>query len=559
MNTITLSPPSTESSKLVRILIVEDEYIIAANLRENLESLGYDILDIAISAEEAMSKATELCPDLVLMDIRLQGEADGIYAAEQIWGQLAIPVIYLTGHSDKSTLERAKVTFPFGYLLKPVREKELYVAIETALNRYERERFLNTVLQTIGDGIIIFDIQCRIKYLNLAAEIMTGWRCREAKDQDVAMVLKLIDENTQKPIQNPMSFVFKKHSTVYLNQEILLVNRHGKTLPVTDSIAPLRDNDGNVTGAVLVLRDDTQRRLREQHNLAVERAQILELQMRERERLNQLKDDFLSSVCHEMRTPLASIKVAVQMLELTLNQLDVLNSNKSALTDRIEIYLRVLNEECNVELGMVNDLLQIQQIDAENHPFQPTSIDLKDWLLHVIETFQKRVEQRQQHLQLICPPNLPNLVTDLSILTRIFTELLTNACKYTPPEERIIVSVEVVDSRVISSEIMEAIGEASLLAGETPQPGSLRLMVTNTGVELPKEELTRIFDKFYRIPSSDRWKQGGTGLGLALIKKLTAYLGGSIWAESHTQQVSFIVELPLHPSEGPVPLLLPPQ
>lgn len=147
---------------MTQILVVEDEYIIAANLQENLESLGYGVSDIVSSAAEAIEKAIELRPDLVLMDIQLQGEMDGIRAAEKIWNWLQIPVIYVTGHSDKSTLERAKVTFPFGYILKPVKGKELYVAIETALNRYEREQLHSTVFKSIGDGIIVVNTQGRI-------------------------------------------------------------------------------------------------------------------------------------------------------------------------------------------------------------------------------------------------------------------------------------------------------------------------------------------------------------------------------------------------------------
>ncbi len=176
---------------MTRILITEDEYIIAANLRENLESLGYVVVDTASSATESIAKAAELSPDLVLMDIRLQGEMDGISAAEQIWNRLQIPVIYLTGHSDKTTLENSKATFPFGYLLKPVKENELYVTIETALNRFEREQLLSTVLRSIGDGIIVVNTLGRILFLNRSAELLTGWQQHEARDRELPDVLEL--------------------------------------------------------------------------------------------------------------------------------------------------------------------------------------------------------------------------------------------------------------------------------------------------------------------------------------------------------------------------------
>jgi PAS domain S-box-containing protein len=541
---------STISPQLIRILIVEDEYIIAANLRENLESLSYEVVDIASTAEEAIAKATQLRPNLVLMDIRLQGEQDGIQAAEEIWQQLKIPVIYVTGHSDQSTLDRAKATFPFGYLLKPVREKELCVAIETALNRYEREQFLSTVLQKMGDGIVIVDVQNQIKYLNPVAEILTGWALSEALNQPLMTVLRLIDEDTYQAIENPVISVLKTGTTTYLNQRVLLINKNQDIQPVTDSIAALMDVDGNVTGAVLVFRDDSQRRLKEEQKMAAERAQLLELQMVEMNRLTQLKDDFLSTVSHEMRTPLASIKMAVEMLEIVLNQ-EPTNSSQDLRTTQIRRYLEILSAQCNQELNLVNDLLEVQQIESGTYPLDPVAIDLRHWIPHMLEPFEVRAATRQQSLQVILPSDLPTLTTDLSLLTRILAELLTNASKYTPDGGQISVSVNVVaDEAGLAhegeSEAVNCNDLARATQGTLTEPHQwVEFVVINTGVAIPANELARVFDKFYRIPKSDRWKQGGTGLGLALIQKLTVLLGGHIRVESGENQVSFIVTLPL--------------
>lgn len=125
---------NTLITNIHRILIVEDEFILAMNLKENLEWLGYTVVDIVDYGETAIEKATELRPDLVLMDIKLAGKIDGIQAAKEIWNCLKIPSIYVTAYSDKSTVERATVTFTFGYILKPVSKEDLYVAIQTALN-----------------------------------------------------------------------------------------------------------------------------------------------------------------------------------------------------------------------------------------------------------------------------------------------------------------------------------------------------------------------------------------------------------------------------------------
>lgn len=125
-----------------RILVVEDEAIVAMALQARLENLEYAVVGVVASGEEAIERAAELSPDLVLMDIRLDGAMDGIEAAEQIRVRFDIPVVYLTAHADRATLERAKLTGPFGYLLKPVEERALQTTVEVALYKHEMERVL---------------------------------------------------------------------------------------------------------------------------------------------------------------------------------------------------------------------------------------------------------------------------------------------------------------------------------------------------------------------------------------------------------------------------------
>ena len=170
-----------KASDSIRILVVEDESVIAFNLQETLESLEYSVPAIATTGEQAIHETAHLHPDLVLMDIRIKGNMDGIEAAERIWNHYQVPVIYVTGHSDKSTVERAKLTAPFGYLLKPIQERELYVAIESALQRCERERWVSTVLKGMGDAILVTDSEGRVKFINTVAETITGWSLADAR------------------------------------------------------------------------------------------------------------------------------------------------------------------------------------------------------------------------------------------------------------------------------------------------------------------------------------------------------------------------------------------
>ncbi|TGC08998.1 response regulator [Methanolobus halotolerans] len=122
-----------------KILVVEDENVVALEIKKRLIRLGYVVPSVAASGKDAIIKAKGFLPDLVLMDIRLKGEMDGIEAAQEIRTQLGIPVIYLTAHSDEETLKRAKQTEPEGYILKPFVEDDLRTIIEVALYKYQKQ------------------------------------------------------------------------------------------------------------------------------------------------------------------------------------------------------------------------------------------------------------------------------------------------------------------------------------------------------------------------------------------------------------------------------------
>ncbi len=141
-------------SNAPRILVVEDEAIVAMALQARLENLGYAVVNVTASGEEAIVHAAELSPDLVLMDIRLAGAIDGIQAAEQIRVRYDIPVVYLTAYADQATLQRAKLTGPYSYLIKPVEESALHTAVEVALFKHGMERALKRSDQLTATGVI---------------------------------------------------------------------------------------------------------------------------------------------------------------------------------------------------------------------------------------------------------------------------------------------------------------------------------------------------------------------------------------------------------------------
>lgn len=252
--------------------------------------------------------------------------------------------------------------------------------------------------------------------------------------------------------------------------------------------------------------------------------QASQAQVKELERLNQLKDDFLSTVSHELRTPVTSMRVALQLLGVTLNQELQLNTElqkPKSSQNRVARYYQVLKEECEREISLINDLLDLQRLDGGNHPITPQRINLQSWLQGIANSFSERAQSREQHLAVELSDTLPQIVSDQASLERVFAELLNNACKYTPPGETITVSASCADHDYI------------------------KVVIANSGVEIPPAELPRIFDKFYRVPSSDPWKQGGTGLGLALVQKLLWHIGGHIEVTSQSSLTAFEILLPL--------------
>jgi len=250
-----------------RILIAEDEAIVAEDLFRKLGHLGYKICGVTASGEEAVALARERRPDLVLMDIRLQGPMDGIEAAQIIRQECSIAVIYLTAHADSATLQRAKLTEPFGYILKPFEEPDLEAHIQVALYKHQAEQdvrrqreWLQVTVQSIGDGVITTDAAGKITSLNPVAQELTGWKVAEAQGRPLAEVFNIINEESRKPGPNPVERVLREGKVVALANHTTLISRDGQERPIDDSAAPIKDEQGRTLGVVMVFHDVTERR-----------------------------------------------------------------------------------------------------------------------------------------------------------------------------------------------------------------------------------------------------------------------------------------------------------
>ena len=251
--------------------------------------------------------------------------------------------------------------------------------------------------------------------------------------------------------------------------------------------------------------------------IAIRQAQLYQqtqAQVKELEKRDRLKNQFLRNLSQELRTPITSISLAIQTLESVLAPEEILH------IEIIPQLLQILHNECGRESKLINDLLTLTYLEAEPDPPTLIAIDLQSWLYPIVESFRDLTNCQRQQLNLSIDHTLPLLETDITDLERIITELLNHVCKYTPAGESVTVSAH--------------------LRGE-----AVELNISNSGLELTSNELLRIFEPFYHLSKHDPWKHSGTGLELALVQKMVRHLGGSIDVTSGAGQTTFTIKFPL--------------
>lgn len=249
------SNPLNSSS---RILIVEDEAIVALDIKGRLTALGYVVTGVVPSGEKALEQVSEHSPDLILMDIMLEGDMDGIDTAAVIKEEHNIPVIYLTAYADNETLKRAKITEPFGYIIKPFEDRELNLTIEMALYKHKAEstlnenrRWLTTTFNSIGDAVITTDRHGLIKSVNKAASFMLGSTIESLYNKNFQDKIDITESGSMKQINLFENF---KSGTI-IDDGVLKTS--SKIIPVSMNASSIEDKN-TVIGTVIVLRDISQ-------------------------------------------------------------------------------------------------------------------------------------------------------------------------------------------------------------------------------------------------------------------------------------------------------------
>jgi two-component system cell cycle sensor histidine kinase/response regulator CckA len=508
------SPAPTPAARPRRILIAEDESLIAEELRTRLQRMGLVVTAAVASAEEALEAVARTAPDLVLMDIQLKGRMDGIEAADSIRQRYHVPVIYLTAHSDFATIARAKVTEPFGYLLKPFDERDLRIAIELALHKHEMEwrlreseQRLATTLTSIADGVIATDGEGRITFLNPVAGALTGWSLDAAKGQPVERVFRLVHAVSGQVPENPIRRAIQDNRVVTLGEQMLLKTKEGVDLPVEDTAAPIVNN-GRVVGAVLVFRDVSERQKAE---AALRKS---EDQLHKAQKLEAI-GRLAGGVAHDVNNMMT---VVVGYAELLLREVDARDPKHRVLLE--------MRRAANRSADIARQLLAV----GRRQLLQPAVAEIGKLVDDICPLVRQLLGTG---IELRCEVESGNatVLVDSSQFDRVMVNLSLNAREAMPDG-----GVLTIASREVT------VGQDALPdAPEVPPGDYVWLSVSDTGRGMDADTTSRLFEPFFTTKSFGE----GVGLGLATVYGIVRQSGGHLSAASELGQgTTFNIYLP---------------
>jgi two-component system cell cycle sensor histidine kinase/response regulator CckA len=495
-------PSAAMKKAKVRILVVEDEGLIAEEIQDRLQRLGYEVTAIADSGEKAIAAAEQTQPDLVLMDIRIKGKIDGIDTAKEIRKRQSVPIIYLTAHSDVATLERAKQTAPGGYVLKPFHESDLVVAIEMATHKHLLERQLKeseqrfaTTLASIGDGVVATDRRGQVTFMNRVAEALTDWRLADARGLAIEEIVPIVREADALLMEHPARIALRVGERVSLAESCALVTRRHETLPIDDSAAPILTESGELLGAVIVFRDIRQHRL---HEDALRRAEEQLYQAQKMEAVGRLA----GGVAHDFNNLLTVINGYSELL---------LDSNK--LESSCKSVVEQVEKAGKRAAALTSQLLAF----SRKQIFEPEVLNL-NVLIADIEVLLKRIIGEDISFTTVLSPNLSMIRADASQLEQVIMNLAANARDAMPGGGQLTIETQ-------NAQITEAAveGRPEIAMGQF-----VMMSVTDTGCGMDKYTQQHVFEPFFTTKDLGK----GTGLGLSTVYGIVKQSGGFIYVYS---------------------------
>ncbi len=476
----------------IQILVVEDEGIIAKDLQSMLRKLGYDVPVTVGTGEKAILTAGANQPDLILMDINLRGAIDGVEAATTISAQQDVPIVYLTANSDEATMQRAKVTDPFGFLIKPFEERALHAGIEMALYKHrserqnrEREQWLSTTLKSIADAVITTDREGRITFLNAAAETISGWTTSDAVRRPYAEVFHVIDEATRAVAEDHVAASLSEGTTGTFGKQALLIRRDGSETYIEHSIAPIRQGvDDRIHGCVIAFSDVSERKL-------------LEDQLRQVQKMDAI-GKLAGGIAHDFNNAITAILGYAEMILLHVGDVDALCKDAKQIVRAAEHSARLTHQ-----------LLAF----SRKQVLQPRCINLGDEICGM-EGMVRRL-----------------IGADIDFATEIAADLWHTTADAGQIQQVVLnMAVNARDAMPDGGQLKITLGNATVTAADALRipdsyPGEFVLLtVSDTGSGMSRDVMKRIFEPFFTTKEPGK----GTGLGLATCYGIVKQTSGMV-------------------------------
>jgi PAS domain S-box-containing protein len=469
-----------------RILIVEDESVVAMDLAQDLDRLGYQIVGIADTASEAIRLAGEVRPELVLMDIHLHGGMDGIAAARTIRDRWRIPIVFITAHSNDDTFAQAEEIKPSGYLTKPFHAHDLGAAVAVALHQdklarelFAEKTWLATMVASLSDAVIATDEKGLVRYLSPVAESLTGWSNEEALGKPIEEIDHLAGADGEPIREGPLRTVLRTGRAT-TRGEFLIKSRSGREVIVEKAATPITDAHGDLIGAVSLFLDVTERREADRQRESL---------WAELQRSNDELSRFSHALAHDLQAPANSVNALTELVE-----------KRGQLTDEQLHILGMIKHGAKAIERLVHSMLEIAQVGQGDLKRRPVDIS------RLIESLRITLAPLiAQSGATIIYGTLPVIEANPVQMERLFQNLLSNALQYRRPEVPLTI----------------------LISGESMVEGWVFSMQDN-GQGIPPESRERVFDPLVRLhPQSSP----GSGLGLSLCRRIVERHGGRIWIE----------------------------
>lgn len=477
------------------ILVVEDEALIALELKTRLEQVGYGVPFIADTAEDALLGIERHQPSMVLMDIRLRGAQDGIEAADLIRRRFHLPVMFVTAHADRETLDRAKITEPFGYIVKPFHNVDFRAQIEVALWKHEMEQklrvseaWLSATFRYAADALITTDNRGNIAFMNAAAARLTGWDGEEAKGQPLLDVFQAFDEATDLPVIHPLDALLDGRELDAGPRTFKLRNRGGFTPVLVEAeLAVNRDQEWPL-GIILAFRDITARRRAEQQNTQLQKMNCLTLM---------------------------SVGLGRELAE---SQARIDSSLQRAIGESEGRVLHLLSEAYQRSAEQQSILQRLIAL-GKAEPGAASLVDVNG----VLSELEAKVRTTlRRSLQLTLEPGAPSILADPAGLHECLFSLVAEARKAATSE---VAQVEIATKTIAFA----------------PGSAAVQIAVHDTGKGIRASAKERVFDPYYQSRPGSR----NPGFSLSLVYRFVALSGGTIEVESDPGKgVTYLLSFP---------------